>query len=148
MNTTSSAEEKKGVIAQRHEDGLPVIYKFVEEMPSTTVRSSLQWLTVISWKYDGSSNNGMPVTDNNQEMIELEKTIREIENGNLLRHVYSRTGNNLKELVYYIHGQEEFLVAFNKALIDHSRYPIKIEFFEDKEWKDFQRTLQCLKKNG
>ncbi len=69
--------------------------------------------------------------------------IREqIEDDKVLRHVYSRTGNNLKELVYYIHGQEQFLELFNDALSDHPRYPIEIKFFEDKAWEDFSKLLE------
>ncbi|PCJ40053.1 MAG: DUF695 domain-containing protein [Moraxellaceae bacterium] len=58
-----------------------------------------------------------------------------------LRHVYSRTGNSLIELVYHIHDQEQFLEAFNKALSSHPKYPIEINFHQDEKWEDFQRLL-------
>lgn len=134
--------EEKGVIGRVYVDGVPVIYKFVNELPEVTVRDKLTWLTVISWKYDGSLNNGLPLEDENQSMITLEDAIEDhIENDHVLRHVYSRTGNNLKELVYYIHDQEKFLEAFNKSLSGHPRYPIEINFYEDTEWDDFKRIL-------
>lgn len=137
---TANAEEGKGIVGRVYEDGVPVIYKFVNELPDDAVRDNLSWLTVISWKYDGTSNNGMPLEDINQRMITLEDAIENhIENDNALRHVYSRTGNNLKELVYYIHDREQFLRAFNEILSGHPRYPIEINFYEDAEWKDFKR---------
>lgn len=149
MNTPINAEEEKGIIGRVYEDGIPVIYKFVNAMPSAEIRNQLQWLTVISWKYDGGSNNGMPLSDENQRMIELEDSIEEkIENDIVLRHVYSRTGNNLKEFVYYIHDQNQFLEAFNKAVDGHPRYPIEINFYEDKVWEDFQNLLNDFDKNG
>ena len=142
MTTQINAEEEKGVIGKVHENGLPVIYKFVNEMPSTFIRDQLQWLTVISWKYDGVSNNGMPQADENQKMINLEDLIEEnIENDQVLRHAYSRTGNNLKELVYYIHDQDQFLEVFNKVMSRQPRYPIEIVFYEDEIWGDFQKVL-------
>lgn len=142
MSTPSNAEEAKGIIGRMHEDGRPVIYKFVNEMPPAAVRQQLQWLTVISWKYDGSSNNGMPLPNDNQRMIKLEETIEDqIENDRVLRHAYSRTGNNLKELVYYIHSRDAFLEAFNKALATQPRYPIEISFYQDAKWEEFQRLL-------
>ena len=148
MNTPTNSEEEIGIIGRVYEDGFPVIYKFVNEMPSETIRTNLTWLTVISWKYDGKSNNGMPNSEENQKMITLEDAIeKHIENDKVLRHVYSRTGNNLKELVYYIHDQQQFLDAFNKTLANHPRYPIEINFYEDKKWEDFQRLLNEFNKN-
>ena len=149
MTTQTNAEEEKGIIGRTHENGLPVIYKFVNEMPLLSIRNQLQWLTVISWKYDGTSNNGMPETDENQRMISLEDIIEEnIENDKVLRHVYSRTGNNLKELVYYIYNQDQFLEDFNKAMSKQPRYPIEINFYKDKVWKDFQKLINDFSKNG
>ncbi|MFT6735011.1 MAG: hypothetical protein ACJAS9_003214 [Polaribacter sp.] len=66
-------------------------------------------------------------------MIVLEDAIEDkIENDTILRHVYSRTGNNIKELVYHISDQAVFLKIFNNALTKHKKYPIEITFFEDK----------------
>lgn len=139
---TVNAEEEKGIIGRVYEDGSPVIYKFVNELPDKSLMAKLTWLTVISWKYDGSSNNGMPLEDENQRMITLEDAIEDhIETDDVLRHVYSRTGNGLKELVYYTHDQDHFLALFNSAFRDHPRYPIEINFYRDEEWEDFKRLL-------
>ncbi|BFM16625.1 hypothetical protein R50073_28080 [Maricurvus nonylphenolicus] len=147
FSVTTNAEEEKGIIGRVYENGSPVIYKFVNELPEETTRSNLSWLAVISWKYDGSSNNGMPLSDENQRMITLEDVIEDqIENDQVLRHVYSRTGNNLKELVYYINDQELFLESFNKALSNHPRYPVEINFYQDAEWEDFTRLLNDFAK--
>ena len=142
MNAPVQSQEALGIIGRVYENGLPVIYRFVNEMPPDEVRSELQWLTVISWKYDGSNHNGMPPADENQRMIVLEETIENgIDNPSLLRHVYSRTGNGLKEFVYYIQEREQFLEQLNKALAGHARYPVEISFYEDAQWEDFQRLL-------
>jgi hypothetical protein len=142
MAASVGKEEEKGIIGRVYEKGFPVIYKFINELPAERIRSQLGWLTVISWKYDGSSNHGMPLEAENQKMIALEDTIEDrIERAGILQHAYSRTGNNLKELVYYIHDQEQFLEAFNQALNNHPRYPIEIKFYQDKEWGDFQGLL-------
>lgn len=139
--------EETGIIARYYEDELPVVLAFVNEFPDQSVRSKYSWLTVISWKYDGNENNGMPLDEVNQAMIRLEKTIEDkIEPEGYCLHAYSRTGNNLKELVYYIENRDEFLKAFNDALKDHPRYPIEINFYEDKKWEDFQRILGMIKK--
>lgn len=148
LSMAANAEDETGIIGRAYEDGMPVIYKFVNELPEDKIRSSLTWLTVISWEYDGSPNNGMPLHNDNQAMIALEDAIEElIGNRHLLRHAYSRTGNNLKELCYYINDQDQFMEALNKSLSDHPRYPIEINFYHDAEWDDFKRLLNDFSKD-
>ncbi|HFD12118.1 MAG TPA: DUF695 domain-containing protein [Crenotrichaceae bacterium] len=135
-------EQAKGIIGKVVEDGKPVIYKFVNEIPSSEIQDKLPLLTVISWKYEGSQRNGMPEQSDNQRMIKLEDAIEDgVESNGACRHAYSRTGNNLKELVYYIHNRDEFLETLNQTLSNHTRYPIDISFYEDKKWEDFQKLL-------
>ena len=89
----------------------------------------------------------MPGNDANRAMIKLEKAIEDlVENTDCCRHAYSRTGNNLKEFVYYIESREAFLAGFNDALASHPRYPIEINFYEDQDWEDFQRILGMVKR--
>jgi hypothetical protein len=118
-------------------NGKPVVYKFTNELPDVNIRNSMPWLTVVSWKYDGSDNNGMPPKEINEKMIELEDGLETIEGRQkLYLDVYSATGNNLKEFVFYIADREQFMVNFNKALNGYPVYPIEINFYEDKEWSD------------
>jgi hypothetical protein len=141
MSNSSEAQEK-GIIGKYTEDGSPVILKFVNEFPTEDVRNVYRWLTVISWEYDGGQNNGMPPKDTNLSMISLEDALDvSLEKEGHCKHAYSRTGNNLKEFVYYTENQEIFLAAFNNALVSHPLYPIEITFYEDQSWEDFQRIL-------
>ena len=139
-----SGAQEQGIIGKVQENGLPVIYKFVDELPNELIRSTYSWLTVISWKYDGSSRNGMPPEDANQRMMALEDVFDvHLEDSGLCKHAYSRTGNDLKEFAYYISDRDTFMAAFNDALKEHPRYPIEINFYDDPEWKDFQ-TIRAL----
>src|SRR5262245_25018585 len=136
---------ERGIIGEIEEDGLPVVFKFVDEAPSSETRDRFRWLTVISWKYDRSVRNGMPPQDTNERMLALEHAIDALEESTLCRHAYSRTGNGLKELVYYISDREKFMGAFNDALSEHPRYPIEINFYEDHEWADFEKLRGVFK---
>jgi hypothetical protein len=137
--------EQSGIIGETVEEGLPVVYRFVDQLPDTETRGRLPWLTVISWTYDRLERNGMPPTPTNDRMIALEHAIDAIEAAALCRHVYSRTGNGLKELAYYITDRDEFMGALNNELRTHPRYPIEINFYEDREWSDFQKVRELFK---
>jgi len=132
----ATAEETWSV-AEAKIDGKPVVYKFMSELPDKKLRESMVWLTVVSWKYDGSSNNGMPPKDVNNYMILLEDALEAIKGREVIYfNVYSATGNNLKEFAFYIADREAFKHNFNKALNGHKAYPLKINFYEDKDWSD------------
>lgn len=134
-----------GVTGRAFEEGLPVFYRLEQWLPTAEERLSLPWLVVISWNYDGTGNNGMPCASDNLQMFELEDLIEEqIESPNALRRVYSRTGNHLKELVYYLRNRDEFLFRFNQVMAGQPRYPIELHFFEDEEWQDFRELLEAF----
>jgi len=149
MNSFSDNPAAKGIIGEATIDGMPVIYKFTDKLPTSNIRSTLPLLVVISWEYDGEKTNGMPVKEINERMIFLEEAIeKEIESKGVVRHAYSKTGNNLKELVYYTTDQSTFLAELNFALKTHPRYPIEISFYEDKEWSDFKTVLSKFNLHG
>ena len=132
------------VVAQ----GKPVVYKFMSNQPELEIRNNFPWLTVVSWKYDGSKTNGMPNTEVNTAMIRLENGLDSIKgNGGLYRNVYSVTGNDIKEFAFYITDREKFMANFNDALSEHPAYPIQVSFYDDKVWADLSK-LQKMFKNA
>lgn len=144
----SNDANKDGIIGEYYENDLPVIVKFVNRIPDESTQTKLPMLTVISWKYDGSQRNGMPIAGVNQKMMKLEEAIANSNSDdNNFKHAYSRTGNNLKELVYYSKSQEIFMQKLNNTLSNHERYPIEIEFYEDREWNEFNKLLKDFKTN-
>jgi hypothetical protein len=62
--TKQKETEEKGIIGQYTENGYPVIMKFVNELPEKQILDRLPLLVVVSWKYDGGKNNGMPEKKN------------------------------------------------------------------------------------
>lgn len=133
--------EASGVIGKTTENGQPVIWSFVNELPLETEQRSLPWLIVIAWQYDGSDRNGMPLEHINQDMLKLEDALEKMEVPGKHVSVYRRTGDGLKEFAFYARGTDEFMHSLNASLASHSRYPIEIKFYEDKEWSDFRRLL-------
>lgn len=136
--TNSTAGSPSWLLLEYQNEGHPIVMKIIEELPSESVRERFGWLTVISWRYDRTENNGMPSSSVNGRMIDLEKAIDNIQENKLCFQVYGKTGNGLKELAYYIGDRDEFMKALNVALANHPRYPLDIEFFNDPDWRDLQ----------
>jgi len=137
--TATAETEETGIIGRVVIDGFPVIYKLVDDSPSDETKTRYPWLTVIAWEYDGSENNGMPGDALLGQMKMLERRLeRLIDDGHSV-HAYSRTGKDLKELVYYINDRDEFIGALNDVLSDDPRYPISIDYYKDESWEDFEK---------
>ena len=122
--------ETRGRIVETYKDGSPILWTYVPEMPEETSRRALPWLTVVRWEYDGSENNGMPDTDENQRMLMLEAALLKIERPEICVEAYRRIGAGLREFVYYIVDRELFLEEFNEHVAGEPRYPIEIKFYQ------------------
>ena len=147
----SGTENETGVIGRVYENGLPVIYAFDNSEPSQDLISRFPWLAIVSWRYDGSANNGMPPEETNSKMIKLEDALStKFENSPNSIRVFNRTGNHLKEFAYYIRDRDLFIENLNEALYGHPGYPIEINFFNDSTWSEFKRLLKDFSggKNG
>jgi hypothetical protein len=136
MGTT---EKTSFLLGETEEDGFPVVYSILEDLPPESRRSYLPHLMVISWKYDGAQYNGMPDQDSNQRILHLRRLLGDtFEDKDRSAFAYHRTGNGLKEFVYYVADTREFIDELNRILRHLPRFPIDITFYEDREWSDFQ----------
>lgn len=141
--TTTNSIAESGVIGRAYEDGLPLIYSFVNEQPSQENIARFQWLTIVSWKYDGSKNNGMPPKETNTQMVALEDSLsKQFESSSNSIWVFNRTGNHLKEFAYYINNRDAFIERLNQTLSSHPRYPIEINFYNDPTWQEIRKLLE------
>lgn len=138
MNTTAG---QSGRIVQTLKEGLPILWSYVPEMPALSEQRSMPWLTVIRWPYDGTANNGMPLPNDNQQMLALDGALGKLEKPGFCIEAYRHIGAGLREFVFYIADRDKFLEAFNHQVANHPRYPIEIKFYLDENWSDLQKLI-------
>jgi uncharacterized protein DUF695 len=147
VTTGARADGPSRFIAESNEDGVRVIWKVLNGRLPPSEEDTLRIAAVVDWKYDGSGFNGMPAPGVNERMLAFENALAEkVESPNTCLLVFSRTGNNLKQFVYYVRDSEEFLKRLNDALKDQPRYPIEITFHDDAGWKDLKSFLTKFEK--
>ena len=131
-------------VAEGERNGLPLIVRFIAEMPDQETREAYRWLTVISWSYV-PGERGMPSREDNQRMYDLEDALEaSLESKGYCIQVISRTGDGTREWSYYIREREEFIDALNDALAKKPRFPIEINFYEDPAWSELQGVHQSV----
>ncbi len=140
----AASPEIKGRVVRTLQNGLPVLWTFVPELPDADARRTSPWLTVLQWKYDGSDSNGMPSSQENERMLSLETALGEVERKGFCFEAYRRVGCGLREFVFYVADQESFLAEFNGHVAGHPRYPIEIKFYQDEKWSELQELIDDL----
>lgn len=133
--------ETLGRIVETWKDGLPILWTYVPEMPGEDSRRAIPWLTIVRWEYDGSENNGMPHTEENQRMLMLEAALENIERPGFCVEAYRRVGAGMREFVYYIADRDKFLEEFNDYVAGNPLYLIEIKFYKDETWSDLQDLI-------
>jgi hypothetical protein len=137
--------ETRGRIVKTCNDRLPILWTYVPEMPGESSRRAMPWLTVVRWEYDGSENNGMPQTEENQRMLMLEAALLKIERPEFCVEAYRRIGAGIRQFVYYTVDIEKFLEEFNDYVAGDPCFPIEIKFYKDETWSDLQDLIDDFK---
>lgn len=136
--------ETRGLVVKTCKDGLPILWTYVPEMPEGNSRRAMPWLVVVRWDYDGSRNNGMPLSEENHQMLLLEAALAQIERPDFCVEVYRRIGAGRREFVYYVVDTERFLEEFNDYVAGDPRYPIEIKFYKDETWSELRDLINDL----
>lgn len=139
--------EPEGIIGKVVEDGKTILYSFDNYLPSEDVMQGFPALVVMTWKYDGSKNKGMPSSSELEVIYSFESVLDDLAEQGASFRAYARTGNNVREFVYYTVSQDFYLEALNKALAEHPAYPIEITFYSDPEWSDYKKLMTDFKAN-
>ncbi|HEU4777502.1 MAG TPA: DUF695 domain-containing protein, partial [Telluria sp.] len=75
----------------------------------------------------------------NASMIALEDALAPVlEEGAFASLAIVRTGNDVREWIYYAKSQSEFQSRLNRALAEQAVYPIEILSENDAEWTAYE----------
>lgn len=141
MFASATSDEARGIIGKTLADGRPVIWNFVNELPAEEVLAVRPWMVVIRWAYDAVLEDSFPDETTQAAIYRLDAGLVPLEDAQIGYRAYARTGNGLREWVYYTADHDHFIAALNDALADHEAYPIEIKFYDDPGWSEFRQLL-------
>lgn len=127
----------------RPSDGRVIVYRYVEDVEPAFKRATFPDRITVSWPYRAA--NGLPSTAEFKAMDDLENMLEaSVEARPFARLVLVRTGDNLREWVYYAASQQQFMAKVNHALRDRPVLPLQFGLADDAHWRrydDFRSTL-------
>ena len=122
-------------MATGEDEGLPLIFRIREGPPAWATKADFRRLLVVSWPFDASANNGMPLQDTQERMLELE---------NLLEPVFANarqafltgvaTGNGVREWQWYAKDSNAVMKLVNETLGELDPFPVQFSFQDDPDW--------------
>ena len=130
--------------ATGEESGFPLIYRYREHRPRRSKPDSLPSALRVVWRYDGSTNNGMPLPNDNEAQVRFEDAIEKLteEPDSFLMLVL--TGNSRKEWLFYTRTTDEWAAALTRRLAKHPPYPLEISGWPDASWSTWQNFASSV----
>jgi len=118
-------------------NGRVIVYRFVDQYDAGFEKAQYPVRITIRWKYKGT--NGMPVKAANVSMIALEDALEPVlEKDAFASLAIVRTGNDLREWIYYAKSKGEFQSRLNRALAGKPVFPIEMLAENDPEWAEYE----------
>lgn len=137
------------LIAETDEDGLPMVYRVRQNIPSHVEISEFANLVCVVWEYDGKVANGMPSGEIAEQQAVFEDALDEfIEKGGDSEHMVVVTGNGRKEWLWYVKDPEKWIEEFSDALSGHPPFPVEIEGYEAESWRAYNELKQILSESS
>ena len=107
-------------------------------------KASHPWLAVMTLKYDGSKNNGMPNNADYELLGSIEDEIMlslKDKDGNL--NIGRQTANNERDIYFACKDFRKVSKTFNETQNKYSdRFEIEYDIYKDKYWQTFERFKQ------
>jgi len=131
--------------AQGEQDGKPVIYRSLENVPEDQKESDFPNLINIYWSFEVDVNNGMPDSETNENQITFEDAIESLDKKDISHLMLVVTGNGRKEWIWYVKDVDSWLNQLNELLQGHDVYPIEIKIDQDSEWSMYHNFVSGVK---
>ena len=123
-------------------NGRVIVFRFAQEFGPQFDRSSQPDRIIIVWKYE--SETGQPVSNEHQRMNAFEDLLSPALPEEFATLALVSTGENLREWIYYVKSEDEFMGRLNKALAG-TAFPIEIHTASDSTWETYDAFRKGLR---
>lgn len=127
--------------ATGEQEGRPVIYRSMQNVPSGERQSDFPTVIYIYWPFEKEENNGMPNQNTNEKQIAFEDAIAPLNVNGTSHLMLVVTGNGRKEWIWYVKDSNKWMDKLNELLRGYEVYPIQIEMEKDPKWSRYHNFI-------
>jgi hypothetical protein len=123
----------------KHEtNGRMIVFRFAKDFRAGFDKGSLPDRVTLVWRY--TSDSGLPVVVERQAMDRMEDSLEAaLDRAGSAVLALVTTGGGVREWVYYVKSEQQFVKLLNHALAGSARFPIEIQTARDAQWAKYER---------
>lgn len=121
-----------------------VTFRYRAGLVTGSSPSDFPVLVSINWEfcdYDDPFKFQGSVQEHHQD---LEQALSAIDDGDYGYLILVKTGEEVKEWLWYVKNFDEWLAKLNELFSGKSAFPIEINFFDEPEWETFEKLKVAL----
>ncbi len=133
--------EEHSILEAEMESGNKLIAVINTQLLNWDSKASHPWIAVITLKYDGRNNNGMPNENDYQSLNEIEESImQQLSDKDGYLNIGRQTANNERDIYFACKDFRRPSKVFFKTQQDHNnKFEIEYDIYKDKYWQSFER---------
>lgn len=134
-------EDEHSILEAELESGNKLIAVINTRLLEWDSKASHPWIAVITFKYDGSNNNGMPSENDYESLNQIEESIlQELSDKDGYLYIGRQTANNERDIYFACKNFRKPSKVFFKIQQDYSnKFEIEYDIYKDKYWQSFER---------
>lgn len=135
-----TSDDEHAILEAKLENGNNLIAVVNTHLLDWDSKASHPWIAVITFKYDGSKNNGMPNENDYQTLNNIEeKILNQLSDKDGYLYVCRQTANNERDVFFACKDFRKPAKVFFKIQKDSNQFEIKYDIYKDKYWQSFEQ---------
>ncbi len=133
--------DEHSILKAELESGNKLIAVVNTQLLNWDSKASHPWIAVITFRYDGQSNNGMPNEEDYQRLNEIEESIlQQLADKDGYLYIGRQTASNEREIYFACKDFRKPSIVFFKIQQDNeNKFEIEYDIYKDKYWQSFER---------
>lgn len=135
-----TCDDEHSILEAELESGNKLIAVVNTQLLDWDCKASHPWIGVITFKYDGSNNNGMPNENDYQTLNEIEEGIlKQLLDKDGYLYIGRQTANSERDIYFACKDFRKPAKVFFKTQQENKQFEIEYDIYKDKYWQSFER---------
>ncbi|MBX3254130.1 MAG: DUF695 domain-containing protein [Chitinophagaceae bacterium] len=134
-------DDEHSILEAELESGNKLIAVVNTQLLKWDSKASHPWIAVITFKYDGTNNNGMPNENDYQSLNEIEESIlQQLSDKDGYLYIGRQTANSERDIYFACKDfRKPSKVFFKTQQNNDNRFEIEYDIYKDKYWQSLER---------
>lgn len=139
----NTEEDEYSILEAELKNGNNLIAVINAQLLNWDSKASHPWVSVITFKFDGKNNNGMPNEKDYQRLNEIEEIIlQQLSHKEGYLYIGRQTANNEREIYFACNDfRKPSKVLFSIEEKYGNDFDVEYEIYKDKYWQAFERFI-------